>query len=113
MPYKADVDRRNHSKAMRARVKYAGDIDIRIIDRVFARHPSCYYCGIALSPETRTLEHLRKHLGNSPDNLVAACMFCNQSKHDDTPEEYAMRLAQRGIRHPLLPPGVKVQKPLL
>jgi len=48
----------------------------------------CVYCGCM---ESLSLDHvfpLSRGGGNDPDNLVTACLPCNLSKNDRTPEEW-------------------------
>ena len=55
----------------------------------------CQYCGA----KANTIDHVQpKSRGgsNSPSNLVASCMRCNQKKGDRTPEEAGMPL-----QHPI------------
>ena len=52
---------------------------------------TCYYCGINIPREFRTLEHalpLTKGGYHSISNIVMACVACNCSKADKTEEEY-------------------------
>jgi len=57
--------------------------------------PWCAYCGRSLTEEMATLDHLlprAKGGENYPDNLVLACVGCNQSKGSDTPAGWAFRV---------------------
>jgi len=59
----------------------------------------CVYCGMALSPETATLDHVHpvarggSHL---PGNLVVACAPCNRLKGDMLPNEFFARNPSAG-----------------
>jgi 5-methylcytosine-specific restriction endonuclease McrA len=55
----------------------------------------CFYCKIALTKQTRTLDHkipLSRGGSNEPENLVPCCRTCNSRKHDLTAEEFLARL---------------------
>jgi len=64
--------------------------------RIFQRDAfKCQYCEKRFSPQELTLDHIvPKSRGGSdePENLVAACVDCNQEKDDRTPEEAKMHL---------------------
>ena len=69
------------------------------------RH-SCGYCGVTdiATGSELTLDHFRPlAAGGSDDdeNLVYACIKCNQFKHDFWPDEED-QAAQRRVLHPLL-----------
>lgn len=57
----------------------------------------CYYCGCKMNrtryaPNSQTIDHvvpLSRGGRNSPDNLVIACLFCNVSKKNKLPHEWA------------------------
>lgn len=58
----------------------------------------CQYCG---SPDRLTLDHVLPKSRGGPDtweNLVAACVPCNNRKGNRTPEEARMALACRPFR---------------
>jgi len=67
-----------------------------IRDFIFTRDQlMCRYCGVRLSKEDATLDHVipRSRYGeNNIQNLVTACSACNQEKADRTPEEAGMKL---------------------
>lgn len=51
----------------------------------------CKYCGQALTPNKRTLDHIYpRALGgvSIPDNLLPCCEDCNQQKADLTPRQF-------------------------
>lgn len=78
----------------------------------------CYYCGISMwlacsggPPRLRcTAEHLKARSeggSNEPENIVAACAHCNQTrhkrKHPPLPSDFrqeVQRRVQRGGWHP-------------
>lgn len=64
--------------------------------RIFVRDGfRCQYCSHKFSPQELTLDHIiPKSRGGSdePENLVAACVPCNQQKDDNTPDEARMPL---------------------
>ncbi|MBI3287666.1 MAG: HNH endonuclease [Chloroflexi bacterium] len=69
---------------------------------VMARdHHTCQYCGIQPSKSNLTLDHVtpRSRGGSSAwDNVVTACIPCNQRKGDHTPQEAGLRLLARPER---------------
>ena len=71
----------------------------------------CQYCGINKLAKDLTLDHIlpRAQGGEStPQNLVAACVKCNQRKGNRTPEQARMplltsqKLLKLGLEHVLL-----------
>jgi len=59
----------------------------------------CQYCGRIDS--TLTIDHIIPKAKGGPDtweNLVAACVQCNNSKGDRTPHDAQMRLLRKPIR---------------
>ncbi|HWP44631.1 MAG TPA: HNH endonuclease, partial [Blastocatellia bacterium] len=64
--------------------------------RILARdHYRCQYCGKRGGAFDLTIDHIlpaSRGGGNSPDNLVTACLPCNQRKGNRTPEESRMPL---------------------
>lgn len=51
----------------------------------------CQYCGVGLRRDTATVDHLAPRvLGgtNTPSNLVACCVACNEDKADALPLEF-------------------------
>lgn len=64
---------------------------------------TCQYCGIRQAAKDLTLDHITPRArggDSSPENLVAACMGCNQRKADRTPTQARMPLltAQHKLR---------------
>ncbi len=58
----------------------------------------CQYCRFKFAPARLTLDHVipRSRAGGSTwDNLVAACVECNNRKGDRTPQEAGMPLAKQ------------------
>ncbi len=74
---------------------------------IFARDCwRCQYCGERFPSTKLTLDHVipRSRGGpNSWQNLVAACMACNQAKGSRTPEEAEMPLLARPVKPQWLP----------
>ena len=78
----------------------------------------CFYCGVTMSPSNaagpRSLRCTAEHLiprcqggRDRPDNIVAACVHCNQTRHrrkrPPTPQSYreeVRRRISRGGWHP-------------
>ena len=64
--------------------------------RILARdHYRCQYCGTRGGALNLTMDHIlpvSRGGFNSPDNLVTACLACNQKKGNRTPEEARMPL---------------------
>lgn len=53
--------------------------------RLLVDHPFCKYCGIGLSIDTSTIDHvvpLCKGGRWNKDNLVLSCQMCNRTKAD-------------------------------
>lgn len=70
--------------------------------------PNCAYCGEIFPTRELTIDHVvpksrfkgeRIHQSNSFENLVLACVACNQKKGARTPQEARMRLRVE-LRHP-------------
>lgn len=64
---------------------------------------TCQYCGVRFKADALTLDHImpRARGGTATaENLVTACVRCNQRKADRTPEEARMPLltSQRKLR---------------
>ena len=74
---------------------------------VFARDKGrCQYCGRALSLREATFDHVvpRSHGGKTRwDNVVIACLRCNQRKAARTPSQAHMRLRAQPIEPRTLP----------
>ena len=86
------VIRRREYINVRRRREAAGAKRLRIYMRDKSR---CQYCGEKKSPGELTLDHIlpRSRGGdNSPVNIVAACVACNNRKGNRTPNEARMPL---------------------
>lgn len=58
------------------------------IEKMFQDFPNCFYCGVLLHKENRSLDHrMPRSRGGStcPSNLVTACKECNQQKGNSIP----------------------------
>ncbi len=64
--------------------------------RIYVRDKfTCQYCGVRKGADKLTLDHItpRAQAGHStPENLVAACLPCNNRKGNRTPEQARMPL---------------------
>lgn len=71
-------------------------------DNVYARdNGQCQYCGRHVSRNEATREHVvpRAQGGvTSFENVVTACIPCNEQKADRTPEQAGMRLLRQPVR---------------
>jgi 5-methylcytosine-specific restriction endonuclease McrA len=66
----------------------------------------CQYCGVRVSPTDWEIEHVRPKAQRGKtrwENVVVACVPCNQRKGDRTPEAAGMRLRSKPIRPKYLP----------
>ena len=81
-------------------------------ENVYARdHGRCAYCAQAVARELSTYDHVvpRKLGGQTSwENVVIACMECNQKKGGRTPEQAGMRLNVHPIKPKALPPVVRM-----
>lgn len=62
---------------------------------------TCQYCGVALSANDLTVEHVLPRSRGGPtswENCVAACEGCNARKADRTPREAGMKLRSKPVR---------------
>jgi 5-methylcytosine-specific restriction endonuclease McrA len=62
---------------------------------------TCQYCGVALSSDDLTIEHVLPRSRGGPttwENCVAACDDCNARKADRTPREAGMKLRSMPVR---------------
>jgi 5-methylcytosine-specific restriction endonuclease McrA len=78
-------------------------------------NPHCYYCGTDLDEENSTLDHATprsKGGKNASDNLVLACIFCNQKKGDKTKEEFFSLLKCNDNHHRTRQMGQKAEEGL-
>ena len=77
-------------------------------ENVFARDRGrCQYCGQRLSRSSATWDHVvPRRLGGRTtwENIVLACLDCNQRKGGRTPDEAGMRLMARATQPRALPP---------
>jgi 5-methylcytosine-specific restriction endonuclease McrA len=90
-PVPSVIRRRTYINVRRRR-EAAGMKRLRIYMRDKFR---CQYCGVKKSPAELTLDHIppRSRGGeNTPVNIVAACLACNNRKGNRTPEEARMPL---------------------
>ncbi len=81
-------------------------------ENVYARdHGRCQYCGRALSRQEATFDHVVPRAqggGTGWNNIVIACVPCNQKKGGRTPEQARMALATRPARPTRLPESLHV-----
>ncbi len=81
-------------------------------ENVLARdHGRCQYCGRGLKRPEATYDHVvPRRLGGrtSWENVVIACVPCNQQKGGRTPEQAGMALLSRPVHPKSLPAGVRV-----
>lgn len=84
-------------------------------ENVLARDKSrCQYCGRRLVRQEATYDHVvPRRLGGKTrwDNIVIACLACNQRKGGRTPEQAGMRLATAPVRPRSLPPTLRFTLP--
>lgn len=66
---------------------------------LFARDDfTCQYCLVSMSAKKLTIEHIfprSRGGGTTWENVVAACIPCNQKKEGRTPEEAGMKLGKK------------------
>lgn len=71
-------------------------------DNVYARdHAKCQYCGRRVTRAEATYDHVVPRSqggGTNWENIVIACVPCNQNKGGRTPEQAKMKLAQTPCR---------------
>lgn len=63
---------------------------------ILNRERFCHWCCTRLNEANRQIDHmipLSRGGEHKPDNLVAACSFCNNSKNDRLVEEWTWELA--------------------
>jgi 5-methylcytosine-specific restriction endonuclease McrA len=74
---------------------------------VYARdRRRCQYCGLRVGRDEFTYEHvIPRVLGGRTcwENIVVACVACNQKKAGRTPEQAGMRLLSKPVRPRTLP----------
>lgn len=88
-----------------ATLKLKYNINRQAVKMLFSRNAifkrdrySCSYCGVFLSPNQITLDHIipKSRGGTSSfDNCVAACLDCNKRKADRLLEEVNMKLLNK------------------
>ncbi len=80
-------------------------------ENVFARdHGACQYCGEKLTRAEATYDHVLPRCrggGTRWDNIVIACVRCNQKKGGRTPAEAKMTLRSTPVKPARLPQGVR------
>ncbi len=106
---------------MPAVVRFVHAVRIRIghprfsRENVFARdHGRCQYCGKKLTRQTSTYDHVvPRRLGGLTrwDNIVIACLTCNQKKGGRTPSQAGMKLRSQPIRPKSLPSTLRFTLP--
>jgi 5-methylcytosine-specific restriction endonuclease McrA len=65
----------------------------------------CQYCGVT-GQKKLTVDHIMPRSrggGSTWENLVTACMVCNQRKRDRTPDEAGMRLRKKPRKPRFIP----------
>ncbi|APU89000.1 HNH endonuclease-like protein [Virus Rctr197k] len=71
-------------------------------DNVYARDKGCcQYCGVRLARHEATFEHVMPRAKGGTtrwENIVIACLPCNQRKRDRTPAEAGMKLRTKPVR---------------
>lgn len=84
-------------------------------ENVFARDKGrCQYCNKAVSRAEATFEHVipRSRGGTTRwENIVIACLPCNQRKGSRTPAEAGMKLRATPIRPTTLPETLRITLP--
>jgi len=74
----------------------------------------CQYCYVEFTEKELTLDHVYPAVRGgkkSWENIVAACMICNQSKGNRTPEEAGLRLYRRPHAPQWLPSTLQLVSP--
>ena len=83
-------------------------------ENVLARDNSkCQYCGTTVERYKSTYDHVvpRAQGGKTIwENVVIACMDCNQKKGSKTPEQAGMKLLSKPVRPKKLPPHAKISQ---
>jgi len=96
-----EIVRRDGSKRRAAKLKNGGEFTRKeFTDLCKVSVWQCTYCGCNLTPETVTADHkipLSRGGSNDISNITIACVSCNCSKKDKTPEEYAEWLHVGGV----------------
>lgn len=81
-------------------------------ENVFARDRGrCQYCGRRLARHEATFDHVRPRAQGGTthwENVVIACLPCNQRKGGRTPEQARMALLSRPVRPTRLPDSIRM-----
>ncbi len=98
-----------HIRTKRTGVKFSRE-------NVYARDKGrCQYCGRRVTRPEATYDHVvpRRAGGRTRwDNIVIACLPCNQRKGGRTPEQAGMRLLSKPQRPKSLPPTMRFTLPM-
>jgi 5-methylcytosine-specific restriction endonuclease McrA len=81
-------------------------------ENVYARdNGKCQYCGLKVPRHEATYDHVVPRIQGGPttwDNVVIACVPCNQRKGGRTPEQARMALLNRPVKPKKLPDTVRL-----
>jgi 5-methylcytosine-specific restriction endonuclease McrA len=81
-------------------------------ENVYSRdHGRCQYCSVPVPRPESTYDHVvpRSQGGHTRwENIVIACLRCNQKKGGRTPEQAKMTLRTQPVRPAKLPDGVRI-----
>ena len=81
-------------------------------ENVFARdHGQCQYCGKKITRPEATYDHVQprsKGGGTHWENIVIACVPCNQRKGGRTPDQAKMKLKVVPVKPTRLPPTLRL-----
>ena len=81
-------------------------------ENVYARDGGrCQYCGVKMRRPQITYDHVipRAHGGKTTwENIVFACVGCNQKKGGKTPEQAGMKLLSVPVRPKKLPEHIRI-----
>lgn len=81
-------------------------------ENVYARdHGRCQYCGKGVTRAEATYDHVvprSKGGGTHWENIVIACVPCNQAKGGKTPEQARMKLLAAPVKPTKLPQGIRL-----
>jgi len=81
-------------------------------ENVFARDSGkCQYCGTKVPRHESTYDHVlpRSQGGHTKwENIVIACLSCNQKKGGRTPEQAGMKLKTKPVRPTKLPDTMRI-----
>lgn len=97
LPFSKFTTNRKHSMGLSAHCKMCRNN--REKQRDFnGQTDHCWYCGCDLTQESLTVDHVvPRSMGGTgePDNLVASCLECNQTKGTRSVEEYRVLLERQ------------------